>query len=83
MAQVQIMGQSNRWSKKMKKQDKIIEELRTENATLKSNCNIAVQAFSDIQEICNAGINEAMDERVAMRSIVMLSLTAMEWVSHE
>lgn len=67
----------------MKKQDKIVEQLRTENATLKSNCDIAVQAFSDIQDLCFAGINEGMEERVALRCIVMASITAMDWVNHE
>lgn len=69
----------------MKKQDsnKIIEELEIENATLKSDCNIATQAFSDIVDLCFAAINEGMEEKVALRCIIMTSLTAMDWVNHD
>lgn len=67
----------------MTKYVKKTEKLDTEIASLKSNCGIAQTAFSDIQEICFAGINDHMDKKSALRAIVMMCDTAIGWTHYE
>jgi hypothetical protein len=69
----------------MKKQDsnKLIEQLETEIAKLKSDRNIATQSFEDIIDLCFSGINESVEKEVVLRSIIKNSLITMDWINNE
>jgi hypothetical protein len=61
----------------MNKQDK------TKLATLQSNNNIAITVLDDIREICFAALNEGMNKQAALRSIVMVVQTGIDWIDND